>query len=107
MAKKNDKNRKKKYIQWLKEAESDIRNRKELKATEIQSTNKYEIDGVASKSGDVCMSVTKVKKKNIKLDRKGKRRLNKLLSKFLINCFLLNNQTTNHLLTNVIQQYRY
>lgn len=87
MAKKNDKNRKKRYIEWLKETESNIRNKKDQNATKIQNAVESETDCAVSKLGDVCMSVKKVKKKNIKLDRKGKRRLNKLSGKFLVNSF--------------------
>ncbi|TRY52260.1 SET domain containing protein [Cryptosporidium tyzzeri] len=77
MAKKNDKNKKKRYIEWLKEVEKDSRKRAEVNAMKRQSM-KSKTENIINGQKDVCMNIVKVKKKNVKLDRKGQKRLNKL-----------------------------
>ncbi|OII72034.1 uncharacterized protein cubi_01367 [Cryptosporidium ubiquitum] len=76
MAKKNNKNRKKRYIEWLKETEKNNGKKIELKTIKRQNI-KCKTDDAINEPKNVCMSIKKVKK-NIKLDKKGKRRLNKL-----------------------------
>ncbi|KAF7459343.1 SET domain containing protein [Cryptosporidium felis] len=75
MAKKNDKGRKKKYIEWLKDTEKEARVKKENKTMNKRAENANRIQSDKNVA-DVHMKV--VKKKGYKLDRKGRRRLNKL-----------------------------
>lgn len=81
MSKKNDKSKKKKYVEWLKEIEREDRAKRDLRLSKRSSSKDIE-NNINKKSQDVEMKINKVKKKNIKLDRKGKRRLNRLIGKF-------------------------
>lgn len=82
MAKKNNKNSKKRYIEWLKETEKETR--KKIESNIIKRQNaKDEAQNKTDEPRNVCMSIKKVKK-NVKLDKKGKRRLNKLSGKSFI-----------------------
>ena len=81
MARKNNRNKKKAYIDWLRDKERDMREKSENKRLRKISFNKQVIESdFRNLSNSTDIKIIKVRKQS-KVDKRAQRRLNKLASK--------------------------
>ncbi|OII77769.1 hypothetical protein cand_014080 [Cryptosporidium andersoni] len=78
MARKNNRNKKKAYIDWLRDKERDMREKSENKRLRKISFNKQVIESdFRNLSNSTDIKIIKVRKQS-KVDKRAQRRLNKL-----------------------------